>query len=197
MKDYRWLYYAFWITIVLILGIIGLTSCDLKTGYHQNYFYIEQGKWDFKPARFFQPSQRTLSWNTMFRDNCWYDAQQFPAYDRLDLNKLYGIQSARIHQNSAMIAWRAEQDSVIAIYAYWYIKGKRDILRMGETATSKFDWYRVRVKDHKYIFEFNYLPPIVIEGVDKNFWMNSYRIYPWFGGTQPAPHFMEIIINEE
>ena len=179
------------------LVILLLASCDLKVGYRQNYFSVEEGKWDFKPARFFQPSQRTLSWHTMFRDNCWYNADKFPAYDRLDLNKLYGIQSARIHQNSAMIAWRAEQDSVIAIYAYWYINGKRDMLRMGETATSKFDWYRVRVKDNKYVFEFNYLPPIVIEGVDKNFWLNSYRIYPWFGGTQPAPHYMEIIINEE
>jgi hypothetical protein len=180
--------------IVLILII--LVGCELKVGYRQNYFRVEKGEHKFKPVRVLQTSYRTLSWKAMFRDNCWYDAEQFPAYDRLDLNKLYGITSARIHQNSARIAWRAEKDSVIAIYAYWYINGKRDMLRLGETNTSVFDYYRVRVKDNKYVFQFNDSYHTV-EGVDKNFWLNSYRTYPYFGGNQPSPHFMEIILNEK
>ena len=179
-----------------VLILLLLVSCELKVGYRQNYFRVEQGEHKFKPLRIVQPSKRRLSWNTMFRDNCWYDAEQFPAYDRLDLNKLYGITTASIHKNSARFAWRAEKDSIIAVYAYWYINGKRDILKLGETNTSRFDYYRVRVKDNKYVFQFNDIYHTV-EGVDKTYWLNSYRSYPYFGGTQPAPHFMEIIINEQ
>ena len=130
-----------------LLILLVLVGCDLKAGYRQNYFYVEEGKWDFKPARFFQPSYRTLAWDALFRDNCWYDANKFPAYDRLDLNKLYGITSASSHKYKATFAWRAEEDSVIAIYAYWYKGGDRNQFRMGETSTSVFDYYEVRVHD--------------------------------------------------
>ena len=181
---------------MLIMAIIVLFGCQLKVGYKQNYFWVEQGEHSFRPKRILQPSYRTLSWNTMFRDNCWYDADKMPAGDRKDINKLYGITSASIHKNSARIGWRAEKDSIISIFAYWYIDGNREFLKLGETNTSEFNHYLIKVHDNKYVFGFNDTYHTVT-GVNKTFWLNSYRSYPYFGGNQPAPHFMDLIINEE
>ena len=109
------------------------------------------------------------------------------------INKLYGIVVGwGIHKYSARIGWMYK-DGVMEIYAYWYIDGKRGFKKIGETTAHKYNDYEVEVTSSGYSFIFEDTR-IFIEGdiPDKK----TYRLFPYFGGSTPAPQDMMIMIIE-
>jgi hypothetical protein len=108
-----------------------------------------------------------------------------------DINKLYGITSSKIHENSARFGWRCKGD-IIEIFAYYYIDGVRYFEKMGETEIKKRNEFLVDVSGNNYYFRFNDVEKVIVN--TKN--ISAFRSFPYFGGDLPAPHRMTILIVE-
>ena len=108
-----------------------------------------------------------------------------------DINKLYGITSPKIHENSARFGWRCKGE-IIEIFAYYYINGERFFEKMGETEINVRNEFLVDVSKNNYYFRFNDVEKVVVN--TKN--ITAFRSFPYFGGNLPAPHRMTILIVE-
>ena len=109
-----------------------------------------------------------------------------------DINKLYGITSPKIHENSARFGWRNIKGDTIEVFAYWYRNGVRGFKLLGRTTPYKQDYYKIDVTGHRYTFQYNGTV-FVVENT-KN--IAAFRAFPYFGGDEPAPHYMFFKITE-
>ena len=118
-----------------------------------------------------------------FRANdTWYYPEVFDTH----WNKLGGIASNQIHQNSVRIAWRCT-DGKILIAIYEYRNGERVITPLGEIDG---DWTSVIIEldRNRIMWREKYYP---IGTHEQKGWI----CYPYFGGNIPAPHDMSFEIN--
>ena len=179
------------ILLLIILGLLMFGCNPFAVEPHAAYI-IEAGQHEGKhPVVSF--AKRDLTFRVNWNTSQIYDLGN---ENQADINKLYGITSDKIHQNSARIGWRAVGDE-IEVFAYWYKNGERGWESLGFTHPGTLDEFRVSVKDNKYVFTFTKMLPdkgysktVVVEGVDKKFFLNSYIAFPYFGGDEVAPHRM-------
>jgi hypothetical protein len=108
-----------------------------------------------------------------------------------DINKLYGITSAKIHQHSARFGWRYKDDK-IEIFAYYYIDGVRHFEKLGEAELNTAYEFIVDVTGYWYYFNFNGNELRVYSHYN----ITAFRSFPYFGGDLPAPHRMTFRIVE-
>jgi len=146
--------------------------------------------------------KRIISWRVNMDISCLYSAIND---DSGDLNKLCGISCGNHHNNSLRFAWRPDfnQPGQIMIFAYWYVKGERWSLYIGNichnvdyyfeltigTPTVAFSFARVEksgnITDRRVSFVKYKLPQPAI----------GYYLWPYFGGNNTTPHDMRIDLN--
>ncbi len=105
-------------------------------------------------------------------DESWYYE------DDTHWNKLGGLTSANIHQNSIRIAWRCTAGEIrIAIYEYR--DGEREITELGYVT----GWTSVIIEmdGNRVMFNEKFYP---IGKHEQKGWL----AFPYFGGTATAPH---------
>lgn len=131
-----------------------------------------------------------MQFKARFTTSCLY----IPYYD--DINKLYGFTDCNslVHQNSARIGWR-HKDGVIEIFAYWYVDGKRGFKKLGETTIYTADTYSILIDDNNMVFTFNTTTHVVPRSKSCERGVRA-RLYPYFGGNEPAPQDIKIYIYE-
>lgn len=172
-------------TILLAL----MLGCSVFSDEASDIYYIEQG--EHQDSRFSIPSPIfSERYDIVFTFNelhLYSDELQTS-----DINKLYGITSPKIHQNSARFGWRNIQDDEIEIFAYWYKDGVRGFELIGTTKPKEQNHYSIDVTGHRYVWCFQDIE-YVVEGT-KN--IATFKAYPYFGGDNPAPHYMYFKINE-
>lgn len=171
-----------------------LTSCvdllDTWDGY-----VIEKGEHKSKLAEDYLNApinENRLIFKARFLDGMYYS----PAYE--DLNKLYGFCdcNSTVHQNSARFAWRHNGKGVVEIYTYVYADGKREFKKIGETYHNTVNEYEIIAKGDKYVFKFD--DKIIEHQRTKNCKHGlRIRLYPYFGGNNPAPERQLIHIYEK
>jgi len=131
-----------------------------------------------------------LDFTFTFKDNHRYLNEIPNDVNRLDYNKLYGLTSSNIHDNSIRLAWRDVGDK-FELAAYGYLNGERIIKSIGFADIGP-------VLDVSIIVGDNY--SIIVNGrlttmPGKMF--KSYRTFPYFGGDNTAPHTMWFIIIDK
>lgn len=121
-----------------------------------------------------------------------------------DTNKLVGIGFLPgLHTDSARFGWRYDlQKGQIEIFAYCYLKGRRDICHIAFVEIGK--WYRLEL----LITTWSYFLSVIHAGHDlfkpigevvvrhdqkRNF---QYRLGTFFGGNGAAPYDMQIQIEK-
>lgn len=113
-----------------------------------------------------------------------------------DINKLYGASDCRgYHQeNSARFGWRWYKDQ-LQILAYCYVNGKRQIELIDTVVFNKFYDYSIEFKENRYVFT---LEDKAVE-MDRHCsgQVFGYKLLPYFGGDEPAPHDITIQIIDE
>ncbi len=175
---------ALCIVALIFLGIILfsiLTSCHKAWEPKQHDIYtISEGK-HYANER--HPAYITSPFLTVqFEpDASWYYASIYDTH----WNKLAGISSNRIHQNSIRIAWRCTHGQIrIAIYEYR--DGERVITPLGYV----YDWTSVIIEmdNNRVMFQEKYYD---IGTHEQKGWL----AFPYFGGEATAPHNMEFRIN--
>lgn len=112
-----------------------------------------------------------------------------------DINKLYGVADCNSyhHTNSARFGWRWYEEKM-EIWAYTYVNGERKSSLVDTVALGTFNEYEISFEDNKYLFRLN----------DKEVEMprhceataEGYRLFPYFGGDETAPHNINIWIEE-
>lgn len=116
--------------------------------------------------------------------------------NQYDINKLYGFSdnNAEHQQFSARFGWRWS-DNALRLFGYIYINGIRQSKELGTIGIGSENNCSIKVKADHYIFSLNNaidsLPrkTITPHGV-------GYKLYPYFGGNETAPHKITIAIKE-
>lgn len=113
-----------------------------------------------------------------------------------DINKLLGTADCNdFHQNnSARFGWRW-YDGQLQIWAYCYTNGERNFKLIDAVSLNKFYNYSIAYESDRYIFK---LGDVVVEMPRAcNEMAQGYKLLPYFGGNEPAPHDIKILIAEE
>jgi hypothetical protein len=114
-----------------------------------------------------------------------------------DINKLYGFSDngAMHHQYSARIGWRWSEGA-LRLFGYIYNNGARQEKEIAVVPIGKEVLCSIAVTKGAYVFtvgeQSETLPRLSTTPLAK-----GYRLYPYFGGDETAPHEVRIWIREE
>lgn len=115
--------------------------------------------------------------------------------NQADINKLWGFSdcSGTQHQNSARVGWRYFKGN-LELLAYCYAGGVRSYKLLGAIKTNEFNTCTIVSKMDTYVFYLGNQAPIVMErGCSQGL---KFRLFPYFGGDEVAPHDVNIWIKE-
>ena len=122
----------------------------------------------------------------------------FFSSNQIDVNKLYGFSdnNSDHHKFSARIGW-AWYNNTLNLFGYTYNNGERSILNLGVFSIGANLNCRIQTDSatKSYLFTVNgktkSMPRAATTKVG-----SGYRLYPYFGGDEPAPHTVTIQISE-
>jgi len=121
-------------------------------------------------------------------ESCLYDLK---SENQLDINKLFGLSDSYNHSDdSARFGWRSLNNN-IEILTYVRRNNNFYYESMGTVEPNEIAYYSIEVQDTQYRFQFN-KKIINIERTSQYSGVR-YRLYPYFGGNEVAPH--DIIIK--
>jgi hypothetical protein len=115
--------------------------------------------------------------------------------NQYDINKLYGLADCNTHhqQNSARMGW-CWVNNQLEIHAYGYKNGERKsefitAIPIGKPATMS-----IEMQDSTYLFRVNDKFAELPRGCNGE--ANGYKLYPYFGGDEFAPHDITIKVKD-
>lgn len=178
--------------INFFVALFGGKSIDKD--YAFKTYTIDQGE-HFCNERTFKPVKVDhFRFQFRFDETCVYDLGN--EVEQWDINKLYGFTDGTTdqHENSARFGWNW-RDGQLRLFAYVYANGVRHEKELCAHALyNDVREAQIIVRPDQYIFvvcdETHAMPrgpkTRMAEGV---------LLYPYFGGTQPAPHDIRIFIK--
>jgi hypothetical protein len=175
----------FFITIILF-------SC------HETNMILE--KWDTykikkgKNSSGFHVMQFTdnrLQFQAIFNNSAIYSTVD--SNNQADINKLFGFSEELDghHENSARYGWNWDNNK-LNIYAYCYANGVVENKFICSIKTDSSYNYEIFKTNTNYIFVFNGNQIIMDRGDNLGV---GYLLFPYFGGTEKAPHDITIKIK--
>lgn len=111
-------------------------------------------------------------------------------------NKLLGFAdcNSQHHENSARFAWQWFDDR-LEIYAYCYVDGQRMEQFLGTVPIDTFVRYEIELSTDSYIFRLNDDTLAIVPRGQVCRTGIFYKLWPYFGGSVPAPHDVRIQIR--
>lgn len=112
-----------------------------------------------------------------------------------DINKLFGFSdnNAMHHQYSARFGWRWSDDA-LHLFAYVYNNEMMSFKELGSVAIGAVNDCSITVSGDQYIFNLNGRETSMPRASTTP-QAAGYRLYPYFGGDEPAPHDISIWIE--
>jgi hypothetical protein len=116
--------------------------------------------------------------------------------NQIDINKLYGFSDngKDHHLFSARFGWNW-YNNALHLYAYYYNNGVRDFKELGIVNVGKEINCSIKVLVNNYIFSLNGVETSVPRAAT-TLAGNGYKLFPYFGGDELAPHDIHIWIKE-
>lgn len=137
-----------------------------------------------------------ITFKAYFNETAIYDLGD---EDQLDTNKLYGTSDCgNFHQeNSARFGWRWNNNQ-LEIMAFTHVHGKFYYQFIGPADLNKAFSYEIALSSDKsaYIFTFNGKSVSMERGCRDSI-IKGYKLYPYFGGNEVAPHEVMIKVEEK
>jgi hypothetical protein len=117
--------------------------------------------------------------------------------NQYDINKLYGFSDndGNHHQYSARIGWGWSENE-LRLFAYVYNAGVVISKEITTVAIGEEVQCSIVVSSTSYIFKVNHYTEILPRAAT-TVKAKGYRLYPYFGGDEPAPHDITVMIREE
>jgi hypothetical protein len=139
--------------------------------------------------------EKDLSYEVYFDSSAIYSTQD--SSNQADINKLFGFSDCggHHHENSARFGWRWFQNE-LQIFSYIYVDQDRMYDSLTSVELGAIHSYRVLQNDSMYLF---YMDEIEIARYARHSnctegW--NYRLWPYFGGDEAAPHDITIWMRE-
>jgi hypothetical protein len=189
--------------LLTILGLTGLHGCKPPSGPPVDpsvpvttVYHIKAGDnyADHNDLSF--TAKTTLTFSAIFDSSAIYTSKV--PENQHDINKLYGFSDCGVQHNtaSARFGWNW-RDNALRIYAYCYRNGERISEELGTVELNQPADYKLSIVGGNYIFTFKGKETVILRGctvVESN---SRYRLYPYFGGDEVAPHDVTISITEK
>ena len=197
--------YLFSKLILLVVVLFALASChksieattepekEQASSFHyyripRGEHYSQQGiytKVEYTELRFLVKFDSSAIYKTLNPDN------------QFDINKLYGFSDndAHHHEFSARIGWRWSKEA-LRLFGYIYNNG---IARSEEITTINIGAENdcaIKISGDSYIFSVNG-KTIIMPRTSTGPVANGYKLFPYFGGDETAPHDIHIWIKEK
>lgn len=116
--------------------------------------------------------------------------------NQLDINKLYGFSdnNSDHHAYSARFGWRWS-DNALHLFGYVYNDSIRSSMELGKVDIGTENFCSIKVAGNKYVFTLNN-KTLIMPRTAKTPKGMGYKLYPYFGGDELAPHRITIFIKE-
>lgn len=166
-----------------------MICCDLpfEQDLDTRNFLIKKGQHYASPRLTEAFSKKSLKFRATFDASARYTLED-PSM-QANKNKLMGFSdcSGLHHDNSARFAWQWFNDN-LEIYAYCYIDSIRVEKYLGTVEIDEENLYEIAIGKGFYTFFMNGQPKLSTDrSTDCSNGVN-YMLYPYFGGSVPAPH---------
>lgn len=137
---------------------------------------------------------RELNFKVKFDSSAIYKTKA--SANQLDINKLYGFSdNYSTHQEySARFGWRWHAGK-LEIFAYIYNGGKRTFSKIGEAEIGNVYNCSIKVDGDQYVFTMED-HSIKVPRESKTKSAVGYKLFPYFGGDESAPHRISIWIED-
>lgn len=157
------------------------------------HYIIAKGSQSSDKSGFKSVSVDSMVFEVLFDSTAIYTTQL--RENQGDINKLYGFSdcSSFHHSNSARFGWRYHKNG-LELFAYTYAQGKRSFVSMGSINVNEKYTCTIVAKNGQYVFYLNNENKTLMErGCNSGL---QFRLYPYFGGNETAPHNMNIWIKD-
>lgn len=154
---------------------------------------ISKGSQNSSKSAFKAVSVDSMVFEVLFDSTAIYTTQH--RENQGDINKLYGFSdcSSFHHSNSARFGWRYHKQG-LELFAYTYAGGKRSFVSMGSININQKYTCTIVAKKGQYVFYLDNRKETPMErGCNSGL---QFRLYPYFGGNESAPHNMNIWIKD-
>jgi hypothetical protein len=143
----------------------------------------------FVPVKYNQ-----LSFKVKFDSSAIY--QTTSEKNQNDINKLFGFSdnNATHHEFSARFGWRWSNNA-LRIFAYIYNNNVMTFKELGIVQIGTENICSIKVDSNRYIFSLNNAETIMPRASTTTL-AEGYKLFPYFGGNESAPHNIYIWIEE-
>lgn len=179
------------LTSALLLAVA--TGCEPEADLFDE-FIIRQGHHYSTPNRVQVLQSNTLSFDAQFNSTAIYYFDEAGFQD--SKNKLLGFSDCNSmhHENSARFGWQWYNDQ-LEIFAYCYVNGERVEKFVGVVELDAMNHYEIKLVGNQYHFTLNRQEPVVINRGNTCNTGIYYMLWPYFGGSKPAPHQISIRVR--
>ena len=143
-------------------------------------------------------SQATLSFQATFDNSAVYTTVD--PVNQTAINKLYGFSDCLTahHDNSARFGWNWNLNTLkIDLWAYTYANGGTfHDAYVGSVGPNETHQYEIKTSGLTYLFLLDGVQVAEAERGCSDAVANGYRLYPYFGGVETAPHTITITVVE-
>lgn len=186
---------------LVVPSILFLSSCDKIESVlpiqppeagELSTFHIAKGKHEsMKDFQLFDGY--SLKFKVRFDETAMYTTKA--KENQADINKLYGFSDCGTHhhENSARIGWRWYNQQ-LELHAYAYVDGKRKTEFIKAIPFDSFVECEIAVLDNEFLFRVGDKEVKITRACTLD--PGGYRLYPYFGGDEVAPHDINIDIQE-
>ena len=117
-------------------------------------------------------------------------------FNQGDINKLIGFSDCNTEhqQNSARLGWAWNGKNVM-IYAYSYVNTERISRPLGPVELNRYFNCSVKAENGYYYFQAGMYTDSIPRHCN-SFTGSRYKLFPYFGGDETAPHDISIVIKE-
>ena len=177
------------ITLLILLIMFGCEEPELERSY-----LIRKGEHYATSRSVESLESNTLEFYARFNETAIYDLGDNAL--QTNKNKLMGFSDCNSshHDNSARFAWQW-YNGKLEIYAYCYVNGARVEQYIGDVAINTNNKYSIVRSEKHYEFSLNGEQIVRIPRGDTCNKGLYYMLWPYFGGSVPAPHDITIFIE--
>lgn len=156
-------------------------------------YIIEDGQQFCIPNPRVATTDSQLNFEAIFDSSCMYATSD--PLNQNDINKLYGFSDCNTHhlENSARIGWRWSMDS-LRIFAFVHNNGNIVSAEITTALIGESISCSIACVDGHYQFTANDRNTTLARSCQGQY--NRYKLYPYFGGDETAPHTISISIRE-
>ncbi len=137
----------------------------------------------------------TLKFVVIFDSSAIY--QTVDPANQADINKLYGFadNNAQHHDFSARFGWNWNIKDGLCLYAYTYNNGVRSSKLLSIVSLQEAHECAIKVTPESYIFSLDAMT-FSMPRTSTTAKGSGYKLFPYFGGDEVAPHHIKIRIKE-